>query len=361
MSSFFFDYFHLFETIFSPQIDLHIDRVGKNPIFIYGDVNMRTRIIILGLIFFLICCSEQRYNEPETNEQAEILPLNDIAFKILDQKATEPILRRAGRQHSYTNYRYVIIGDVRPKMRNSEINAVNPIFISLLDSIALLIPKPDFVMVLGDLVCWGKKNEYQDYYDLVSNWMESTDIAVFAVPGNHEFYMSDSFESYEKFIGDLDYCFDWKDSTFIILNNVQSLDDNRSKIEDYQLEFLSIVLKTARSLKFVCSHVPYDGSMGIFQGYVELLDILAEYNITISWEAHVHHFKCYWHEGILHIVTGGGGAELHKEGGEYPPLSFNTKYHFLVVNVKRDRIEIKVFFYQEGFSSEDYNIILDIE
>lgn len=52
-----------------------------------------------------------------TDEQVELTndtaPLNDIAFKMLDKKVAQPIVRRIGQQHSYTNYRYIIIGDVR--------------------------------------------------------------------------------------------------------------------------------------------------------------------------------------------------------------------------------------------------------
>lgn len=201
--------------------------------------------------------------------------------------------------------------------------------------------------------------QYQAYYDLISDWMEATDIAVLAVPGNHEFFKRRSFEFYEKFIGDLDYCFDWKSSTFIVLNNVQHFDNPEYKIEDYQLEFLSSVLKSGQQMKFVCTHVPLDGSRGIYQGYEKALDILAEYNVTVSWEAHSHLFRRYWYNGVLHIITGGGGAELREEGSECPPLSFNTKHHFLVVDIRIDRIRINVFFYQEGYFSEDYNITLD--
>lgn len=330
---------------------------------------MRFKALILGLILFLIYCSGQYYYEPETNEQAKSLPLNDIAFKILDKRASQPLLGRAGRQYSYTNYQYVVIGDVRPTREEYEIGIANPIFISLLDSIASLTSQPDFVMVLGDLVFRGYEEEYQIYYDLVSEWMESTNIAIFAVPGNHEFLAPNSFEAYEKFIGALNYCFDWKTSTFIILNNCQKPGDPPYKsgvdpqyqIEDFQLNFLSSVLKTAQPLKFVCTHVPYDGTWPMYPGYAEFLDILAKHNVTVSWEAHSHYFKRYWYDGILHIITGGGGASLHGAKMENPPLFFNTKYHFLVVDVKRQRIEIRVYFYQEGYSSEDYNIILDIK
>ena len=313
------------------------------------------------LLALLSCCTEQYYYEPEIAEQVEALPLNDIAFKLLDQKAAEPILRRIGQLCSYTNYRYVVIGDVRPQVESHETDLVNSIFISLLDSIALLRPQPDFVMVLGDLVWSGSEIQYQSYYDLISDWMEATRIAVFAVPGNHEFFKRGSFELYEKFIGDLDYCFDWKASTFVVLNNVQHFDDLQYEIEDYQLDFLASVLKSGQQLKFVCTHVPLDGSRGIYQGYEKALDILAEYNVAVSWEAHSHLFRRYWYNGVLHIITGGGGAELKEEGGEYPPLTFNTKHHFLVVDVRRGRIEIRVYFYQEGFSSGDYNITLNIK
>lgn len=323
---------------------------------------MRTKVLTLGLICLfllsLIYCSEQYYYKAEVDEQIE--SLNDIAFKILDRKESQSIVRGTGQKYSYTNYRCVIIGDVRAQSNGCNLGLLNPIFISLLDSIAGLNPQPDFVIVLGDLVCKGSENEYQDYYDLVSNWMESTDIAVFAVPGNHEFFEPGSFELYEKFIGALDYCFDWKTSTFIILNNVQRPEDPRYEIEDFQLNVLSRVLETAQSLKFVCTHVPYDGTWPMYQGYKEFLDILAEYNVTVSWEGHSHYFKRYSYNGILHIITGGGGAALFTPVEEYPPVFFNTKHHFLVMDVRRDRVEIAVYFYQEGFSSEEYNIILDI-
>lgn len=325
---------------------------------------MKIKKVILGLISLLVFstphCSDYNYHEAESIEQVGTLPLNDIAFKVLDKKASQPFLRQIGQQHSYTNYRYIVIGDVRPRVDKHEINLVNPIFISLLDSIAMLKPQPDFVMVLGDLVWSGSEIEYRSYYDLIKNWMEATDIAVFAVPGNHEFIEPGAFELYEKFIGALDYCFDWKTSTFIVLNNVQRPDNPHYEIEDFQLNFLSSVLKTAQSLKFVCTHVPYDGIWDMPLGYVEFLDILAEHNVTVSWEAHSHYFMRYWVNNVLHIITGGGGAELFDLKVEDPPLFFSTKHHFLVVDVRRDRIEIKVFFYKEGYSSKDYNIILEI-
>ena len=169
-------------------------------------------------VFPLPYCSEQDYYKAGIDEQAR--PLNDIAFKILDIKAAQPM-------RSYTHYRYVVIGDVRPQLERCGTELLNPIFISLLGSIASLSPQPDFIMILGDLVCNGKEIEYQNYYNLVSNWMQSTDIAVFAVPGNHEFLEPGSFELYDRFIGDLDYCFDWKSSTFIIVNDVQQPGDSQ--------------------------------------------------------------------------------------------------------------------------------------
>lgn len=269
------------------------------------------------------------------------------------------------------SYRFILIGDVRPDEKYSETSTTNPIFKELLESITLLMPRPDFVIVNGDLVWSGKEIQYQDYSNLITTWMNETGIPIFSVPGNHEFYEEGSFDSYNEIIGDFDYLFRWKNSIFITLNNNQHPGDPHSssledwgdiiqyyRFEEYQLNLLREWLENAPPVKFVFTHIP-SGYYPEYQGYTKYLDILSEYNVTIVWESHIHAFHRYLYNDITHVITGGGGAELHTPAVTQTPYYFSDKYHYLVVDVnKLGRIDVKVYFYREGFIPQEYDFSL---
>ncbi len=273
-------------------------------------------------------------------------PLNDIALNnYLPTSTTYP-------------FSFVVLGDTRDDGNSPNIDAD---FIQLMNQIALLNPKPKFVINVGDVVISGTESEYQKYYQFISDWMGNNKIAFFTVPGNHEFYQNYSYSQYYPlYIGNYDFSFDLGNIRIIAINNVQHEDAPLHKkafsIEPKQLSFVESKLSEQNSppLKFGFTHVPiieHLNSSNNFFNYSDYYNLLVNYGAKANFCGHVHKYKRYYLcNGIFDIITGGGGAPT---GGETNPPVEHTNHHFLLVTVSEDNIvKVQTYFINEG-NNED--------
>lgn len=160
--------------------------------------------------------------------------LNDLAFKKIEScKVTYP-------------YRFIVMGDSHVKTGNGNINdnSVNTIFKRHLKAMQNLYPRPLFMIITGDLTNNGFGEHYLTYSNLISSWMAETGISVFSLPGNHDLQSENGFEYYASFIGDMDYFFDFGNTRFVCVNNVQHAGDQSGwnnlnyRIDESQMTFL---------------------------------------------------------------------------------------------------------------------------
>jgi predicted phosphodiesterase len=158
--------------------------------------------------------------------------------------------------------RFAVFGDCRSNSR---------VFEAVLRSLAL--KKPDFAIVVGDLVSRGTPEQFAEYY--APPIRRHCDFPVLPVPGNHD--IRDKGEAYEELFGADSRCyhFAFAGCVFVVLDN--SVSDRET--------------------------IP------VFLG-------------------HIHAYSTAVFDGVEYTVTGGGGASLHDRFGDAGRI-----HHYMLVDV----------------------------
>ncbi len=207
---------------------------------------------------------------------------------------------------------------------------------------------PEFAINTGDCVYGssdlGKlKSQYQDYTDTVKSCLDKK---VYLAIGNHEMHAGRAGQAFfEKELGGLYYSFDRGNAHFIVLDS--DLAGQTERIMGDQLEWLKQDLYNSRAarFRFVFFHeplYPVDGHRGSsMDRYVKERDALhglfVRNRITAVFAGHEHLFNIQKKNGVLYIITGGGGAAT------YPSIEGEGDfYHFVLVTIDGDKLEMKV-------------------
>jgi hypothetical protein len=145
---------------------------------------------------------------------------------------------------------------------------------------------------------------------------------------------------------ELYYSFLAGNSLFIVLDSY--LDGQEKKITGEQYAWLEDVLSHSRQKhKFVFLHHPLYTDLGKGHHAHDSLDrypdsrdrleaLFAEHKVDAVFAGHEHYYERRTVDGIVHIITGGGGAPMY-DGEEYG--GFN---HFVQVTVDGDKISAEV-------------------
>jgi len=248
---------------------------------------------------------------------------------------------------SKTPFRFAVLGDNRG---NPEVYKI------LLEKISSLAP--DFVVNTGDLITnAGHLYQWDEFIELSSGY----DFPILPVVGNHDVDNPRSEKMYRDIFilpdKEIYYLFTYGNSQFIALDS--EIPGEESKITGAQLEWLRGTLKENSSTnRFVFLHRPLypDSLIGSHFGncldkYPEernsLLALLKMYKVDIVFVGHEHFFRKSAHDGIIQIITGGAGAPLYaaEEDGGF--------YHFVLVDVRENKIEGKVYKLEE----ENFKVI----
>lgn len=205
---------------------------------------------------------------------------------------------------------------------------------------------PAFVVNTGDCIYGSSsltkvQGQYKDYAATISAILTQK---VYLAIGNHETQGNkDSEAFFAKEIGGLYYSFDRGDSHFIVLDSSKIGED--SKITGDQLEWLKQDLQKSRAArhKFVFVHMPLypvDGHRGSsLDMYPKERDALhglfVRNRITAVFVGHEHLFNVQKKNGVIYVITGGGGAfTFPSTEGE------GDFHHFVLVSVNGDKVEM---------------------
>jgi 3',5'-cyclic AMP phosphodiesterase CpdA len=198
--------------------------------------------------------------------------------------------------------------------------------------VALIVErKPDFVVNTGDMIkAPGNKKEWTAFWEM----SKPITAPYFLTVGNHDAYakVRGSEETYKQQVdqpgNELYYSFTAGNSLFIVLDSY--LAGEEKKIAGEQLAWLEGVLaNSSRKHVFVFLHHPLytDPAKGqhandSLDKYPENRDklqaLFAKHGVTAVFAGHEHYYHRRTVDGILHIITGGGGAPLHareEDGG----------------------------------------------
>ncbi len=258
------------------------------------------------------------------------------------------VLLNAGSAHTASAaqqpvFTFTVFGDNQPP----QATASQPVrFRELLARMKTL--SPDFAVCTGDSI-YGASSlarlrlQYKDYTDTVVSLFGGK---VYQTIGNHEaFGTKSSQEFFQKELGSLYYSFDKGDSHFIVLDG--DVNGEEGKITGDQLAWLKDDLYKARAAghKFVFLHrplYPVGGHTGSSMDTSRvdrdaLHGLFARNRITAVFSGHEHLFNAQKRNGVIYIISGGGGGEL------YPSFSGEGDFpNFVLVKVAGDKVDMTV-------------------
>ncbi|HYK88801.1 MAG TPA: metallophosphoesterase, partial [Acidobacteriota bacterium] len=201
----------------------------------------------------------------------------------------------------------------------------------------VLLEKPEFILNTGDLVGDGlNPADWDKFFEIEGDLLRRT--PYYPVLGNHE-RNAPVFSKYFSFPGDNSYrySFDWGNVHFIGLDSDQFTTSRWAEI----LEWLQNDLqRNKRPLTFVFFHHPlYTAVVSRRASAAKLAEklepILLAGGVTAVFNGHDHNYQHHVHEGMHHIVTGGGGAPLY----DVVPIPNITLKAVKTENYVRVRIE----------------------
>jgi len=253
--------------------------------------------------------------------------------------------------HSKTDqFQFVVMGDSRSHPDKFE---------QLIAQIVKL--KPVFVVMTGDLITSGGKEvsvdslqkEWNKQFLMPTQRFVESGIPLYPVIGNHD--VSKKNPVSEKLYCDQFnlpgnerwYSFNYGNSHFIVLNSHEF--GERHKVAGEQLEWLKLDLRTTKAENnFLFIHEPaypvkehLGSSLDKYSADRDTLwALLNKHAVDIFFAGHEHIYHRSVHDGLLHIISGGGGAPIRKwdkaKYGELTTTSENITmniHHFVLIKV----------------------------
>lgn len=222
--------------------------------------------------------------------------------------------------------------------------------------------RPDFFMIVGDLVGTGanKRHWTNDFFGSMRPLLDR--IPLIPVIGNHEgdarlYYDYMSVPEPEYW-----YRFTYGPAEFFVV------DSNRNLAPDSeQYKWLEESLKSSRATwRFVAHHHPpyssdEDDYGNLWEGQSvrgdlrlrAVTQLYEKYNVDIVWTGHIHSYERTWplirgqssERGPIYIVCGGGGGGLERRGPTRPEFSNQIRHghHYTVVSLTNRVFEMSAF------------------
>lgn len=243
-----------------------------------------------------------------------------------------------------TGFNFVAYGDTRSNARDHA---------AIIREILRL--KPEFVLQSGDLVANGRNAAQWAQFAQIEKPLDTAHIAYYPARGNH-----DDGKLYYKWVrepfdsGNKDYyAFTRHNNRFIIVN--ESGDDSiRGRFDDAspQYKWLKFELQKAHQRHmntFVMFHEgPY--SVGPHGPNLDvqkwLVPLFTAYKVSMVINGHDHLYYRTKRDGVVYVITGGGGAELYQPVRAYlaqPGDFYVSKHHVILLHVDGPKITGTVY------------------
>jgi 3',5'-cyclic AMP phosphodiesterase CpdA len=192
-----------------------------------------------------------------------------------------------------------------------------------------------FGVHVGDMIQYSTEEDYKEYLKLAAGLK----MKVYQVPGNHDL-AGNGYRYFRKYFGPYHYSFDHKNAHFVVLNNAF-----KDSFGARQFAWLKQDLaETDKENIFVFMHRPIFDPSEIFEGYVmsgravvkELLALFKRAGVDYVFAGHIHCYAKVKRNGIVYIVSGGAGGQLHL------PRDFGGFHHYVKIDVAGNSITDKV-------------------
>ncbi len=263
------------------------------------------------------------------------MALASVSFGAQDQHIQQKLAALEKIQGKFT---FVVLGDNR-----SGDDIYRKIIAMAMDR------KPDFIVNTGDMIKTpGNKQEWEKFWEL----SKPVTVPYFLAVGNHDAHpkVPLSEKTYREEVdlpgNELYYSFVAGNSLFVVLDSF--MQDQEKMIAGEQLKWLEDLLSNSKQKhKFVFLHHPLYTDLGKGHHAHDSLDkypenrdrleaLFAKYKVDAVFAGHEHYYEKRAADGIIHIITGGGGAPIYDKE-EYG--GFN---HFVRVTVDGDTVSGEV-------------------
>lgn len=204
-----------------------------------------------------------------------------------------------------------------------------------------------FAVLTGDLV---QRDHADDWAFTLHELREAaaTGMPIFAAPGNHD--IANNSGRFEEAFDNRFFSFVYQSCLFILLDN------SRAQIDPDQWGWLQTTLERHRpQVKHIFLFMHYPPLQSVhpklhgFSGMERLRELARQYRVDYVFGGHYHDFYRTEQDGVVYLVTGGGGGRLKKLTGL--PKSF----HVIEVSVQGPRVT------DEIVSVEDRDVGEDVE
>lgn len=268
-----------------------------------------------------------------------------------------------------SSFRIVIMGDSsRPAITFN-----NEILSKLLTHVKALLPQPNFIFFVGDMVYGGSKvsEQLEAFKKLIQNYYPIT--MFYTLLGSHEdneaafsdafsYLPNEQLEGYQRTV----YYFDYENARFIILNSNRRASGGSYAITSKQLAWLESTL-TASNKKYniIMFHVPafptghhYGESLDGNEGERNALwAILERHNVTAVFVGHEHNYcrrlidksfnsnELTINNSIYQITTGGGGSSLNAHITDIKNVIVGPLgvYHYVVLDISDEGVILQAY------------------
>jgi 3',5'-cyclic AMP phosphodiesterase CpdA len=216
---------------------------------------------------------------------------------------------------------------------------------------AIAAARPAFVINTGDLVEHGRRpHEWDNFFKIIAP-LRDAQIPFYPARGNHDKGGEQNWET--KFNvpngsgSKLYYSFDHGNAHFIALDTETSLKPNTAQYQWLEKDLAA----TPAQHVFVYSHLPpysiglHGSNKGVRQTLCPLLEKHKK-KVRVVFNGHDHLYYRTERNGILYVVTGGGGAPLYQtwhvdeaQKGD----AHRVFHHYLLVTVNGVEVTGKAF------------------
>ena len=255
-------------------------------------------------------------------------------------------------------FEFVAYGDTRfTDPQNTK--ASNPVARQALVQ-AIATVHPAFITIAGDIAYHGDEvNDWRVWDSETAAWRQF-DIPVFPALGNHDLHgdhelaLANYFARFPRIMHSRYYAVRAANSIVLVLDS--SLDELSGSQGDWLKQQLGTIPADVDFLFLVLHHPPYTSSSdrkkyGGGHSARPQEQVLAQmleqrqrdmHARIVVFAGHVHNYERHEHGGVLYFVSGGGGAHAYpiERGANDPFRDNNINYHYLLVKVDREKLNI---------------------
>ncbi|MHB0915870.1 MAG: metallophosphoesterase family protein [Thermoleophilia bacterium] len=196
-----------------------------------------------------------------------------------------------------------------------------------------------FIIHTGDVTNIGAVEEFARYRAL----MESAGVPVYSIPGNHDIVTAGDSSLFAAAVGEPWGSFDHDGDHFVLVD--YSDETYGIGLEQQQWLAADLAANAAAPRLFIFSHIPMVDPEQVPAGYLgeeaklaagRLLAVTREQgNVAGYFSGHVHGLLRFRIDGVDAWISGGAGAEPY-------PSPLIGYYHYLLVRVEADGVEVEV-------------------